>query len=143
MADGGIIEAIPCATALREGATHVLVLRSRPVHYRKPVYGSVAETLGIRGERALVRLLRDHRDADNQHADDLERMTATADGPVHQIAVPGRHASHRPSRGERRPSRRGGQARRGCDGAGDPRGTRRAADWQPVAYRRALAAVAP
>lgn len=38
MADGGLIESMPYATARGEGATHVLVLRSRPVAYRKRDY---------------------------------------------------------------------------------------------------------
>lgn len=32
--DGGLVESIPYRVALREGATHVLVLRSRPAGYR-------------------------------------------------------------------------------------------------------------
>jgi predicted patatin/cPLA2 family phospholipase len=44
--DGGLVESIPYRSALREGATHVLVLRSRHAAYRKA---------GLRGPRlALV-----------------------------------------------------------------------------------------
>ncbi|MSW83730.1 MAG: hypothetical protein F2832_03150 [Actinobacteria bacterium] len=35
LADGGLVESIPVATPLREGATHVLALRSRDARYRK------------------------------------------------------------------------------------------------------------
>ena len=34
LVDGGMLEPIPFRTALREGATHVLVLRSRPARWR-------------------------------------------------------------------------------------------------------------
>ena len=85
----------------------------------------------------------DHRDAYNQHADDLERMTATADGPVHQIAVPD---------GTRPIGRLEANAVRVVEAVklGAAAMARailaesvELADWQPVAYRRALAAVAP
>lgn len=49
--DGGLIESIPYAAALRDGATHVLVLRSRHAGYRK------SEFTGIR-RRMADRLLR-------------------------------------------------------------------------------------
>jgi predicted patatin/cPLA2 family phospholipase len=39
VADGGLIESIPVATPLREGATHVLALRSRDADYRKGARG--------------------------------------------------------------------------------------------------------
>ena len=35
LADGGFLESMPYTTALAQGATHVLVLRSRPAGYRK------------------------------------------------------------------------------------------------------------
>ena len=41
--DGGLLEPIPYRTALREGATHVLVLRSRDAAYRAPRQGRLAE----------------------------------------------------------------------------------------------------
>ena len=89
MADGGILEAIPFETALREGATHVLVLRSRPAGYRKPPYSRLAEKLALRGEPELLELLRSGHDAYNRQAAELERvMTGSRDAQVVQIAVP-------------------------------------------------------
>ena len=119
----------------------MLVLRSRPVHYRKPVYGSVAErsAFGASGPWCDPT---DHRDAYNQHADDLERMAATADGPVHQIAVPD---------GTRPIGRLEANAVRVVEAVklGAAAMARAILPepvelcWQPVAYRRAWAAVAP
>lgn len=89
MADGGILEAIPYETALREQATHVLVLRSRPPGHRKPPYNSLAQRVTLRGEPELVELMRGREDAYNAQATDLERMMEhSTDGRVFQIAVP-------------------------------------------------------
>ena len=57
-ADGGLIEPIPVETALREGATHVLVLRSRSAGYRQPTLRSLGESFTLRDEPGLVELLR-------------------------------------------------------------------------------------
>lgn len=53
--DGGLIESLPYGAALREGATHVLVLRSRHVGYRFREYRGPAR-------RAIERMLRDAPD---------------------------------------------------------------------------------
>jgi predicted patatin/cPLA2 family phospholipase len=53
--DGGLIESLPYGTALREGATHVLVLRSRHAGYHLREYRSLAV-------RVLERMLRDAPD---------------------------------------------------------------------------------
>jgi predicted patatin/cPLA2 family phospholipase len=53
--DGGLIESLPYGAALREGATHVLVLRSRHVGYRFREYRGPAA-------RAIERMLRDAPD---------------------------------------------------------------------------------
>jgi predicted patatin/cPLA2 family phospholipase len=49
--DGGVADAIPVAEAIKRGATKIMVLRSRPVSYRKskPKF-----------EKLTVRLLKDH-----------------------------------------------------------------------------------
>ncbi|HWK16892.1 MAG TPA: patatin-like phospholipase family protein, partial [Solirubrobacteraceae bacterium] len=47
MGDGALIESIPFASALADGATHVLALRSRPCDYRRTPY-----------PRALLELMR-------------------------------------------------------------------------------------
>jgi predicted patatin/cPLA2 family phospholipase len=91
MLDGGLIESIPSETALREGATHVLVLRSRPAGYRRPPHAKLAERLALREHPELAELLRDGPYAYNRHASELARMTNEADvSPVFQIAVPER-----------------------------------------------------
>ncbi|MGZ6563116.1 MAG: patatin-like phospholipase family protein [Solirubrobacteraceae bacterium] len=89
MADGGILEAIPYETALREQATHVLVLRSRPPGHRKPSHNGFAERVTVRGEPELAELMRGREDAYNTQAAELERMMEhSPDSPVFQIAVP-------------------------------------------------------
>ena len=45
MIDGGLLEPIPFETAVSEGASHVLVLRSRPATYRKPPCRTLGPTL--------------------------------------------------------------------------------------------------
>ena len=58
MADGGLIEPIPFQTALDEGATHVLVLRSMPPGYRQPALSALGESLALRNDPGLVELIR-------------------------------------------------------------------------------------
>lgn len=53
VADGGLIESIPVATPLAEGATHVLALRSRDAGYRK---GRRGRLRGLAEDRVLNRL---------------------------------------------------------------------------------------
>ena len=89
MADGALIEAIPYQSALREGATHVLVLRSRPPRFRQPPYLQLAERLAMRRHPEVSDVLRDQPDAYNRQADELERLTLqVGESPVAQIAVP-------------------------------------------------------
>lgn len=106
--DGGLIESLPYRAALREGATHVLVLRSRPEGYRKQ------ELRGAR-RRLIDRLLRDAPDTVlemvcerprryNAEADDLESLDqAGLAGRVAQIAPPA--GTPRASQIEARPQR--------------------------------------
>ncbi len=53
VSDGGLIESIPVATPLAEGATHVLALRSRDATYRK---GARGRLYGLAEDRVVNRL---------------------------------------------------------------------------------------
>ncbi len=88
--DGGLLEAIPYPTALREGATHVLVLRSRDASYRAPRPGRLAERTVARAHPELVPLLRSCSERYNRDAAELERGAQRSPGLalVRQIAVP-------------------------------------------------------
>lgn len=90
MADGGLIEPIPFHTAIEEGATHVLVLRSRPAEYRKPALSELGQVLALRDDPGLVELLKARAGVYNRQADELERgHPGREHGPhVLQIAVP-------------------------------------------------------
>jgi predicted patatin/cPLA2 family phospholipase len=57
MADGGLLEPIPFATALREGASHVLVLRTRAAGYRSRSQDRLAERMLARAHPGLAPLL--------------------------------------------------------------------------------------
>jgi predicted patatin/cPLA2 family phospholipase len=84
--DGGLLEPIPYRTALREGATHVLVLRSRDANYRAPRQGRLTERTLARAHPELVPLLRSCSERYNRDAAELERSP----GLLHmrQITVP-------------------------------------------------------
>ena len=88
--DGGLLEPIPYRTALREGATHVLVLRSRDATYRAPSQGKLAERTLARAHPELVPLLRGCSATYNRDAAELELgARPSSDLPhVRQIAVP-------------------------------------------------------
>jgi predicted patatin/cPLA2 family phospholipase len=84
IADGGLIEPVPYETALREGATDVLVLRSRPAGYRKQPPRDVEERMVRRLHEPLRSLLRDQSNLYNRQADELQ-----AAGPnLAQVTVP-------------------------------------------------------
>lgn len=55
MVDGGLLEPIPFRSALREGATHVLVLRSRPADWRSRPHRRAAELPLARAHRSWRR----------------------------------------------------------------------------------------
>ena len=57
LVDGGLLEPIPYRTALREGATHVLVLRSRHARWRAVERRTLAERALGRAHPALAPLL--------------------------------------------------------------------------------------
>jgi predicted patatin/cPLA2 family phospholipase len=90
MVDGGLLEPIPYRSALREGATHVLVLRSRDASYRAPDPGRLAERGLARAHPELVPLLHSCSERYNRDAAELERRLPRALGLplVQQIAVP-------------------------------------------------------
>jgi predicted patatin/cPLA2 family phospholipase len=90
MVDGGLLEAIPYRTAVREGATHVLVLRSRPTSFRARREGLLAEPMLARAHPALAPLLHSCSERYNADAVELERLAARAPllPLVRQVAVP-------------------------------------------------------
>jgi predicted patatin/cPLA2 family phospholipase len=88
LTDGGFLEPIPYETALAEGATHVLVLRSRPAGYRTPAVVERAERLALRDDPRLFELAGARRGLYNRQADALERGRAGGGGAfVHQATV--------------------------------------------------------
>ena len=89
MLDGGLIEPIPFETALREGATHVLVLRSRPAGYRQPLLRGLNQSPALREPR-LGELLRARPRIYNRQAGELERGGNTTRCAAHvlQVTVP-------------------------------------------------------
>ncbi len=90
LADGALTESIPFRTALREGATHVLVLRSRSADFRLEGHGWLVDLAIRRQHPDLLELLRDRPRRYNGEARALERLSAHDDSrtPVTQIAVP-------------------------------------------------------
>lgn len=88
MADGSLVEPIPFRSALEEGATHVLVLRSRPAAYRRPALSRLGESLALRNEPGLAALLRARHGIYNRQAGELEHGLGFGGAHVHQIAVP-------------------------------------------------------
>ncbi len=85
LVDGGMIEPIPYRTALREGATHVLVLRSRHARWRAVERRTLAERALGRAHPALAPLL------DCCHAGyntDAEALAEGHDARVVQVAPP-------------------------------------------------------
>jgi predicted patatin/cPLA2 family phospholipase len=90
MADGGLVEAVPYQSALRDGATHVIVLRSRAATHRKHPANAATLAAVARQHPALRELLRERSERYNVAATTLAGL---ADDPVLrervvQIAVP-------------------------------------------------------
>ena len=71
LSDGGLVEAVPYQSALRDGATHVLVLRSAAAGYRKHPDNSAALASVARLHPALRELLRKRSVLYNAAADTL------------------------------------------------------------------------
>ena len=87
MVDGGLLEPIPYRTALREGATHVIVLRSRDASYRSRRQDRLAERMLARAHPELAPLLQSCSWRYNRDAAELERR-AEGSPLVQQVAVP-------------------------------------------------------
>ena len=88
MADGALIEAIPYASAMREGATHVLVLRSRPAAYRKSRFAqAIVELVRREAHPAVAPLMLAWPGRYNAQAEHLQRIGA-AEPRLLQIAPP-------------------------------------------------------
>lgn len=94
MVDGGLIEAIPYRTALREGATHVLVLRTRDASYRGRRHDRFAERVLARAHPELAPLL--HTCGPRYNRDAAALQDPSGSPVVRQVAVP--HGSRLVSR---------------------------------------------
>jgi predicted patatin/cPLA2 family phospholipase len=136
MVDGGLLEPIPFLAAIEEGATHVLVLRSRPAGYRKPALSELGQLLALRDDPCLAELLKGRAGVYNRQAGELERGRAGHENGAHvlQVAVPDhlRLIGRLESNGERvtQAVRAGAQAMASAT-------LRDEIDlcWQPVIYR--------
>jgi predicted patatin/cPLA2 family phospholipase len=136
MADGGLIEPIPVQTALDEGATHVLVLRSRPAGYRKPPLQELGDSFALPDDPQLVALLRACRGTYNRQAAWLERVVARGSDDVHveQVTVP--NGTRLLGRLENNPDRVTDAFRLGATAMASAILTERIdLCWQPVVYR--------
>jgi len=87
MADGSLLEPIPLDSVLEEGATHVLVLRSRPAAYRQRAISELAELLALWGQPEIARILRGRHAAYNRQAARLEQNRHPPGIHVHQVVV--------------------------------------------------------
>jgi predicted patatin/cPLA2 family phospholipase len=141
MADGALIEPVPYETPLAEGATHVLVLRSRTPGYRNWALGEVGESLAMRDEPGLNALLKAGHGNYNRQAAALAAAMAGGVGAaqLHQVAVPdgarlvGRLAANAPRVTEALRAGAKAMASVLLDASID-------LCWQPVVYRSAPAA---
>ena len=89
MVDGGLLEPIPYTTALREGATHVLVLRTRDAEHRVRERSRFAELAVSRAHPELRPLMATAGARYNRDADALRELAERPAGPaVTQVAVP-------------------------------------------------------
>lgn len=90
MVDGGLLEPIPYVTAVSEGATHVLVLRTRDAQQRVRARSRVAELALSRAHPELRPLMAEAGARYNRDADALQALARRpTDGPVvTQVAVP-------------------------------------------------------
>ena len=90
MTDGGLREPIPFETAIADGATHVLVLRSRPGGYRMPQLSGLCDSFALRADAELIELVRGHHRVYNRQAAELEHRPAASCSGAHvfQVSVP-------------------------------------------------------
>ena len=91
--DGGFLESLSYGAALREGATHVLVLRSRSAGYRMPAYTRAARMALSRMSTEVSALARGRPERYNREAEELERLVASPGrgSAVAQVAPRGGH----------------------------------------------------
>lgn len=88
MADGSLIESIPYATALKEAATHVLVLRSHTAAHRQDQYPRALIELARRAAHpAVAPLMQARPDRYNAEAEHLGGIGA-GDPRLLQLAAP-------------------------------------------------------
>jgi predicted patatin/cPLA2 family phospholipase len=89
LTDGGLAEAVPFESALRDGATHVVVLRSRSAEHRKDPANPAALAAVGRQHPRLRPLLRDRSERYNAAAERLSDAETDPElrGRVVQIAV--------------------------------------------------------
>jgi len=90
LVDGGLLEPIPYRTALHEGASHVLVLRSRSAGFRTRTRIRATELAVARAHPQLAPLLRTCHARYNEHAAELEALAQDpgACGVVTQVTAP-------------------------------------------------------
>jgi predicted patatin/cPLA2 family phospholipase len=86
MVDGGLLEPIPFPTALGEGATHVLVLRTQEASYRGRRQDRLAERVLARAHPALAPLL--HSCSQRYNRDAAVLQSPPGRPLVGQVAVP-------------------------------------------------------
>ena len=86
MVDGGLVEPIPYETALADGATHVLVLRSRPAGYQQPSLQAVCDSLALRDRPELAEALKKGQGIYRRQAAELSSGRHGA--RLFQVAVP-------------------------------------------------------
>jgi len=90
LVDGGLLEPIPYRTALDEGASHVLVLRSRSAGFRMRMRIRATELAVARAHPELAPLLRTCHARYNRHAAELQALARDPDarGVVSQVTAP-------------------------------------------------------
>ncbi|HEX5859396.1 MAG TPA: patatin-like phospholipase family protein [Microbacterium sp.] len=89
LVDGGFLESIPYRAALREGATHVLVLRSCAASHRLPQYRRTTGLAMRVADRTVASLLKARPERYNDEADELETLASHPAGhpSVTQVTV--------------------------------------------------------
>lgn len=135
LADGGLVEAVPYESALRDGATHVLVLRSRAATHRTHPANPAVLAAVARQHPALRELLRERSERYNVAATTLAHLDRdpVLGERVIQIAVPERDVVGRLEHNRTRII--GGQQAGAREIAAVLSREPAALLWQPQAYR--------
>ena len=76
LVDGGFLESVPYRSALREGATHVVALRSRDAGYRLPPCLKRQQLAMRLAYPELVTLMRARPRRYNQEAEEFEALAS-------------------------------------------------------------------